>query len=185
MTDNTAKAIIRQSIPILVLALFISIGSGTIISAQEDTLLALPLLGLLLPAFINMGGDSAGILGARLGTALHVGTIKANEWNKDLLENLFSTMFVSIIAFTFLGIVSYGISYVLGYGMSFVQVVSITMLGGIITSVIMNLLAVSAAFISYSRGLDPDNIVTPIMSTGGDIVGVIALFLSLRIVMGL
>jgi cation transporter-like permease len=40
------------------------------------------------------------------------------------------------------------------------------------------------AFLSYIRGLDPDNVVIPIVTSIGDIVGVTCLIISIKIVMG-
>jgi mgtE-like transporter len=43
---------------------------------------------------------------------------------------------------------------------------------------------VGLAFLSYIRGLDPDNVVIPIVTSIGDVMGVTCLIISIKIVMG-
>ena len=46
------------------------------------------------------------------------------------------------------------------------------------------ILGVVSAFISFKRGIDPDNIVTPIITTSGDTIGItIIIVLALLIVL--
>lgn len=175
------RNILRQSLPILVLALFISTGSGVIIGSNEGKLFMLPAIALMIPAFINMGGDTASILGSRLGSALHLGTIKPFELNGDLLEDIVATMLLSIFSFGFLGFATHVLSIMIGTPIALTTALSITLIAGTLSAIIMIALALVSAFISYSHGLDPDNIVTPLMSTGGDIVGIISLFLTLKL----
>jgi mgtE-like transporter len=173
--------ILRQSLPILVLALFISTASGVILGSNEGKLLMIPALALLIPPFINMGGDTSSILGSRLGSALHLGTIKPFELNEDLLEDVAATLILGILSFTFLGFATYVMSIIINMPIALTTILSITIIAGTISSVVMVGLAVVSAFISYSHGLDPDNIVTPLMSTGGDIVGVLSLFMTIKL----
>jgi len=175
------KNILRQSLPILVLALFISTCSGVIIGSNEEKLLMVPALALLIPAFINMGGDTASILGSRLGSALHLGTVRPFELSSDLLEDIAATIILAVLSFTFLGFATYAFSVMINVPMALAKILTLTILAGTLSAAIMIGLAVVSAFISYSRGLDPDNVVTPLMSTGGDIVGILSLFLTIKL----
>jgi len=46
------------------------------------------------------------------------------------------------------------------------------------------LCTIGLAFLSYAKGLDPDNVVIPIVTSVGDVVGVTCLIISIKIVMG-
>jgi mgtE-like transporter len=43
---------------------------------------------------------------------------------------------------------------------------------------------IGLAFLSYIRGLDPDNVVIPIVTSIGDVMGVTCLIIAIKIVMG-
>jgi mgtE-like transporter len=176
----SAKRIMRQSIPILVVALFISIGSGLMLESQEEKLLLLPYLALLIPPFINMGGDTASILGTRLSTAMHLGTVKPYKINKILMENVFATVILGVSAFAFLGVAAYGLAILINIEVALGSIFLISVVAGTMATLIMITIGVVSTFISYSHGVDPDNVVTPLMSTGGDIVGVMSLFITIK-----
>ena len=176
----SAKRIMRQSIPILVVALFISIGSGLMLESQEEKLLLLPYLALLIPPFINMGGDTASILGTRLSTAMHLGTVKPYKINRILVENIVATIILGVSAFTFLGFAAYGLSMLIAVEVALGSILLISVVAGTMATLIMIAIGVISTIVSYSRGVDPDNVVMPLLSTGGDIVGIMSLFITIK-----
>jgi len=125
------------------------------------------------PAILTARGVISGLFSGRLGTALHIGTIRPK-----LLGNTksFYMLFKSIIFITLETSVAMSlVSMIFGslfWGITFAHfsdiliVISATMILGLTNS----LLTIEIAFISFKKRLDPDVIVYPIMSTVADII---------------
>ena len=50
--------------------------------------------------------------------------------------------------------------------------------------IMLSTLTVSLALVTYSRGLDPDNVLSPSLATVGDILTVLCLLVSIKLVTG-
>ncbi len=125
------------------------------------------------PAILTARGVISGLFCGRLSTALHIGTIhprlRGNTKN-------FHMLFKSIIVITLETSIAMSlVSMIFGslfWGITFVDfsdiliVISATMVLGLANS----LITIEIAFISFKKGLDPDVIVYPVMSTVADIV---------------
>lgn len=125
------------------------------------------------PAILTARGMIGGLFSGRLSTALHMGTILPR-----LVGNTrrFYMLFKSLLVITLEACVSLSLgAMIFGsvfWGISFADfsdiliVISATMVLGLINS----LFTVEIAFVSFKKGLDPDVIVYPIMSTVTDII---------------
>jgi mgtE-like transporter len=139
------------------------------------------------PAILSAKGVIGGLLSGRLSTALHLGTIHPSFFgNTKSFYKLFEALVVitlatsvamSSIAIVF-GTLFWGITF--AYFPAILSVVMATMAIGLLLS----LITIKVSFVSFKRGLDPDIVVYPIMSTVADIfitlfyIGVISLFFS-------
>jgi mgtE-like transporter len=124
------------------------------------------------PAILSAKGVISGLLSGRLGTALHLGTVYPRFFNNTKsFYRLISTMIVMTLV---VGVVMSLFSLIFGslfWGTSIADsldivavVVATLALGLILTAV-----TTKVAFVSFKRGLDPDIIVYPIMSTVADV----------------
>lgn len=126
----------------------------------------------LYPAIVSAKGVIGGLLSGRLGTALHLGTIYPRfSKNTKSFYKLFEALIVitlatsvtmSLISFVF-GTIFWGIT-VADFAAILAVVVSTMGIGLSLT-----LITTKVAFISFKKGLDPDIVVYPIMSTTADI----------------
>ncbi len=129
----------------------------------------------LFPAILSMRGVVGGLFCGRLSTSLHLGTIRASFFGEN--TKYFSMLLSSIIALTFgssilLGIVSipFGAAF-WGIGLSD----GVAIFAILVATMGLSLLAISpvtiaVAFSSFRRGLDPDIVVYPVISTIADIL---------------
>jgi len=62
------------------------------------------------------------------------------------------------------------------------ELTAISLIAGVLAGLILTALSVLLAILTYGRGLDPDNILMPSLSTVGDIITVICLLFAVRIV---
>ena len=172
------------------IAYFFNIGdliAGFMVASQLGIFLLSPWVIALYPATISARGVIGGLLSGRLGTALHLGIIHPRFFkNTKSFYKLFEALIVITLATS---IAMSSIAIVFGsffWGITFadfpaiLSVVMATMAIGLLVS----LITIKVAFVSFNRGLDPDIVVYPIMSTIADIfitlfyIGVISLFFS-------
>ncbi len=129
----------------------------------------------LYPGILSMRGVIGGLFSGRLSTSLHLGTIEASIFGKSaknfrLLQN-------SIVVLTFESSILLGFVALLFeaafWGITIYDVFAI--FGILFATMSLSLLAISpitiaVAFSSFKKGLDPDIIVYPIISTVADIL---------------
>jgi mgtE-like transporter len=83
----------------------------------------------------------------------------------------------------FIGFMSWGILRALGRDSATLgELVSIMLVAGFLTSVVMILGLLLLVFGGYRRGIDPDNLVGPIVTTLGDMFGVVFLYIGVVVV---
>jgi len=147
--------------------------AGFIVASQLNVFQVSPWAIAVYPAILTARGVISGLFSGRLSTALHIGTIHPRL--RDNTKN-FHMLFKSIIVITLETSIAMSlVSMIFGslfWGITFVDfsgiliVISATMVLGLANS----LITIEIAFISFKKGLDPDVIVYPVMSTVADIV---------------
>jgi mgtE-like transporter len=170
------------------LAYFFDIGgllAGFMVASQLGVFLLSPWAIALYPAIVSAKGVIGGLLSGRLSTALHLGTIHPRFFKNTtsfyrlfealIVITLATSVAVSSIAIVF-GTLFWGITYA-----DFPAILSV-MMATMAIGLLLSLVTIKVAFVSFKRGLDPDIVVYPIMSTVADIfitlfyIGVISLF---------
>jgi mgtE-like transporter len=151
--------------------------AGSLLAAYTQRLELVPGLLILLPGFLEMRGNISGSLSARLGSALHLGTLKPHFKNtKTLRENIIAAVILAAGISLLLGLVAYATTFVF-FRIPFQEIIWIAFLAGIISNLIQMPLTIFASFKLYSRGNDPDNIMGPYITTLGDIISVVSLII--------
>jgi mgtE-like transporter len=85
---------------------------------------------------------------------------------------------VSVYALT--ALLTLGLSEVLGYAYpGALRFVAVTMVGGLLATLVASAIGYYAAIVSYRFGLDPDNYTIPIVTSGMDLLGIICLVAAL------
>jgi len=168
----------------------ISISGGTVagllLASMLDFIERVPSLVFLLPGFLALRGSIAGAMSARLGTALHVGTIEPKiGLNPELLENLSASMFLSVVVSVWAGFLSHFICTLLHVqSIGVLKLMLVGLVGGALSSVLLTPFATVAAILVFKFGVDPDNVMGPIITTVGDVVAVLCLLAAYWIVEG-
>ncbi|WP_254522101.1 magnesium transporter [Natrinema caseinilyticum] len=182
---QSAWRIYRESLPILVVSLAGGIFAGSVLGSEGMTsgFERFPGMLLLLPAFLATRGNVYGALGARISSGLHQGMIDP-EFSRDRrLVNAIAASYINGISVSvFIAVLSWGILQVLGRESArLVELVSIMLLSGVLTSTTLIFGMLTLVFASYEYGLDPDNLIGPIVTTLGDFFGVFFLFIALTV----
>ncbi len=174
---NSLKTILEESLPVLLLAGVLSIGAGLVLHSNSELLFALPGILAIVPSFNNMGGSVTSVLCCRLSSALHLGLIRPKiRKTKTLERNLGATLMIAVISFLALGFAAAGFNMLIGLrSLDLFMFPLVTLAAGVLTVILLMTISVVLSYVSYSRGLDPDNLVIPVLTSIGDLVGVVLL----------
>ncbi|MGZ4152120.1 MAG: magnesium transporter, partial [Actinomycetota bacterium] len=163
-------------------ALFVSSGgdllAGLTLSFMSDQLKAIPGLFLLIPAAIGMRGNIFGALGSRLGTGIHTGQFEVTRDRDGFLpQNVLASIYLTLSTSLFLAFGARLATAVFGYPtVSIWDFVVISIIGGVLGSLVVGTAAVVIAIWSQRREWDLDSVSAPIVTAIGDIATLPALW---------
>jgi mgtE-like transporter len=181
-TEWTVRAITRALLPVLLVLTLVEIGSGLVLGSFEDDLLRYPTLLALVPVTIGTAGNLGSILAARLSTAFHLGTLSFDPTDEELAGNVVATIALSITIFPVIGVGAWTLtSLLVGSRLSVLTVLSVALLSGVVLAVLAVVVTLVATYAAYRFGLDPDDVVIPVVTNTCDVLGVVVLFLSVTL----
>ena len=173
-----AKEMLKQSLPLLIFCGLGGIVAGSTLGVMADILQNIPGLIVVIPAIIALRGNISTAFGSRLGSAYHLGIIDAeNMWNDELKQNIIGSLVLSFLISIIIGILAYGTT-ILFFDIhpDPLKLISIVLLAGVISAIILTLMTIVIIFIVFKRGYDPDNITGPALATFGDVVTMFCIF---------
>ena len=172
-----AKETVKQSLPLIVFCGLGALVAGCTLGVMIDVLKQIPGLIVVVPAIIALRGNISTAFGSRLGSAYHLGVIDANNlWNQELKQNILGSLILSFFVAIIIGILSYVTSIIMNVYPNPLKIISIVVIAGVISGIILNLLTIVIIYLVFKRGYDPDNITGPALATFGDIVTMLCLF---------
>jgi len=156
--------------------------AGFIVASQLNIFERSPWIIAVYPAILSARGVISGLFCGRLSTALHIGTIYPRFLgNTKSFYKLFETIIVITLGTS---VAMSSVSMVFGslfWGITFTDFSDILMVvvATMTLGLSLSLVTITIAFVTFKKGLDPDVIVYPIMSTVADIVITICYVLTL------
>ena len=178
----------REALPVLLVSASGGLFAGLVLGGMEAELRAVPGLLLLVPAILATRGNVYGSLGARIGSGLHQGLIDAAVTIRDerlrgaIVAALLNGVLVSVAA----AIMAFGLLALLGRPVAPLStLVAITFLTGLLSGLLLTTTVVTVVVFGYRRGLNPDTLAGPVVTTTGGLVGVATLLLTTRLVLWL
>ena len=176
--ERTAGAIIKDQIGILLLLAAFSTITGAVLRTREEVLFEDPWLLALIPVVNALGGNLGAVLGARLTSGLHLGTLQPRLMRGELTGHLTITVVAGLTVYALLTLITFLIApHVDLFPALPLATIGVLVLGsGLVLTVGVIGLSLGAAFVAYRRGLDPDDIVIPVVTNTTDLLGVIVLF---------
>jgi len=177
------KFIVFQSLPILIFAGFLDSIAGIILQADIHAITAVPIILVILPAFLAEGGNIGSILASRLSTKLHLGTLDVNlQISKEVRTEFIVSYFLAFLIFPITGIMAYFLGAAFGIGgISLGNMILIMMTAGYILTTIAIISTFIVSILSFKHGLDPDNVTIPVITSLIDVLGVISLIVVLQL----
>jgi mgtE-like transporter len=175
------RQIVRESVPVLVVAGCVSAGAGVALSQTGNRFNALPALLILVPAQLSSAGALGGILSGRLSSKLFLGLVEASPWpNREARRDLTLTLVLALPVYLLNGVGAHVVGLALGRpspGLGWV--VAVSLLGGVLATAFVVVVAYYGTIAAYRTGLDPDTYGIPVVSSSVDLVGALALVLAI------
>ncbi len=180
------RRIFVQSAPVLTVCILLDIIAGVTIDQQLEALVALPVLLVLIPPFLEDANALGGILTSRFASLLHMGILEPGKApGRVAMENFAIIYIFALWVFTLLGISSYAVGLLLGLASPPLwEMVFLSLTAGLVTVTVLNIIAYYVAVLTYRFSLDPDDHSIPLTSSAIDSVGAVALMVFI-VIMGL
>jgi mgtE-like transporter len=171
---------LRQGLAALGLSTAAGFVAGVTLGSITGSLELLPGLLVLIPASVGMRGMVFGSMAARFGTGIAAGLFEPDLKRGGLLaRNVEVGIISALVSSLYLAAVAKLVAAAFGERtISFWDLVSISVVGGTIASVVILIVTVAVAVLSFQRGWDLDAVATPMVTAIGDMVTLPALFLA-------
>ena len=180
-TEWTVRAITRATLPVLLALTLVEVGSGLVLGSFEAALLRYPSLLVLVPVTIGTAGNLGSVLASRLSTAFHLGTLSFSPGDETLAGNAVATVALAATVFPVIGAGAWALAAVVGATRLPVgTVVVVALASGLALAVLAVAVAFVATYAAYRFGLDPDDVVIPVVTNVCDVLGVVVLFAAVR-----
>lgn len=175
---------IGQGFVALLLASLGSLVAGIALGSITGTLEEFPGLMILLPAAIGMRGNIFGALGSRLGTSIHSGLFEPSLRREGVLyQNVYAATVLTLSISVVLGVLAKTFSVAFGVSsISLVDLVVISVLGGVISSLVVGAFTVLLSIQAHRHGWDMDSVSSPLVTAAGDVVTIPSLFVATFVV---
>lgn len=179
VTKDLKEIIFSQNV-----SLIISIINGFIIASSYSLLIKFPGLLILIPGFIQLRGSVYSRAASKISSNLVLGNITTNDGriqddSKRILKEILSSLLISIIVGFILSVFVFFVLLI--FRVRFWQIILIGLIASLLSSMIMSPLVYFLIIFLLSRGLDVDLISGSIITSLGDLIGTLTLFLSVFI----
>lgn len=180
----TAGGILRQALPALALTTVGALVAGALLGHFAHELGETAGMLVLVPALMGLRGNISGALGGRLGSAAHLGLLSIEDpFNGTARNNIFAAITLSAGTGVFAGALGWAASSAFGYEPApLVVFLLVAGLTGLLASLVLSVVTLTIVLVAFHRGIDPDNVTYPILSTVGDIVTILILVVVLAVV---
>ena len=174
---DTKGKIVKETFPSEMVSIVGDIFAGIVLSILIVSFESFLILILVIPALLSLRGNLSGPFIARTSRDLIIGEFNLKSW----FENVLATYALALITALAIGILSICLNlfliklFIFHIGLLIViPIISIllTLTVSIPCSTILNLFA-------FKRGLDPNNVVNPIMTAIDDFITVISFYLTI------
>jgi mgtE-like transporter len=178
------RRIVRESLPVLVVAGVVDIVAGLTIEKRLQSFVAFPALLVMIPPFLEDAGALGGMLSSRLSSKLHLGVIGPTSVPQRAARRDFLLIAVFAVPVFALVAVSADVAAI-AFGLRSpgpARMIAVALLGGVLATTFAIAVAYYGAVGAYRFGLDPDNHGIPLVTSSMDLVGAMSLILAIVLV---
>jgi mgtE-like transporter len=171
------RRIVRESLPVLIVAGCISTGAGIALENSFSSFNAFPALLVLVPAHLSSAGALGGILSGRLSTKMLLGLAQPTATpGREARRDIALLLGLGVVIYLFDGLGAQVVANLVGARSPGVaEMVAVSLLAGLASMLLVVVLAYYATVAAVRVGLDPDNYGIPIVSSTVDFAGAVAI----------
>ncbi len=177
------RRIVRESVPVLVLAGCISALAGVTLEKSFARFDALPALLVLVPAHLSSSGALGGILSGRLSSKLFLGLVEPQTTpNWEARRDISLVFLLAAPVFVFNGVGAHWVARALGEASPGLgQMVAVSLISGGLAILFVVTVAYYGTVAAYRTGVDPDTYGIPVVSSSVDFVGAFTLIIAIAL----
>jgi mgtE-like transporter len=178
----------REAFGILVLSAVASVFSGVVLGGMERELTVVPGLLTIVPALLATRGSVYGSLGARLATGLHQGLIepRLSIPERRLQSAIAAAMLNGVLVSVFAAAAGWAIRRALDLAVApLAALLVVGLVAGVLSGLALTFVVVLAVFVGFRRGLNPDALAGPVVTTTGDVIGIATMLAGARLAISL
>jgi mgtE-like transporter len=178
----------REALPVLAVSAVGGLFAGLVLGGMRGDLRTVSGLLVLVPALLATRGNVYGAMGAKLSTGLHQGLVEPKPIPDD--RRIYTAVTAAMLNGVFISVFAAGVAYgvLVAFARpaaSLVVLAAIAFVAGVLSGVALTVIVVATVFAGYRRGLNPDTLVGPVVTTTGDVFGMAALLAAVRLVVAL
>ena len=177
------KTVLRESIPVLVLAGFLSLMAGVTVENRFEVFSDRPVLLVLVPGYLAIAGALGGILANRLSSKLHLGLISPSVLpQRGARTDVGVTIGLALPVFAIVALVSQGAGSLVDLaGPGAGLLVGVALVGGILAVMVAVAVAYYGTIAAVRFGVDPDSVGIPTVTAVLDLVGALTLVFAIAV----
>ena len=174
---DTKSKIVKETFPSEMVSIVGDIFAGIVLSILMVSFKSFLILILIIPALLSLRGNLSGPFIARTSRDLIIGEFKLKSW----FENVLATLALSVLTALAIGIFSIIINFLLIklYLFHTGLLIVIPVISIVLTLSISIPCSTLLNFLAFKRGLDPNNVVNPVMTAIDDFFTVICFLLTI------
>jgi len=177
--DSNKKKIVKETFSSETISIIGDLLAGSLLSLLILQFNSFISLILIIPALLSLRGNISGPFIARTSRDLIIGEFDRRSW----LENVLATLCLSLLTAILIGIISIFLNIL------FIEIILLTIGHFIFIPIISILITLSISIpcstllniFAFRKGIDPNNLVNPIMTAVDDFFTVISFYLTLII----
>ncbi len=177
------RRIVRESVPVLLVAGCISTGAGIALEKSFASFVAYPGLLVMVPAHLSSAGALGGILSGRLSTKMLLGYVDPTPTpDREAWSDIQLTMLLGFPIYLFNAVGAWVVSGWIGAdtpGLG--PMIASSQLAGFVAMAVVVTIAYYGAIASLRVGVDPDTYGVPVVSSTVDFVGAVALIITISL----
>ncbi|MBO8180554.1 MAG: magnesium transporter [Archaeoglobus sp.] len=168
--ELTISSALKQVLVPLTLCLIFDLGAGIFLGISFEKLLTTyPEILIVIPGLMGLRGNVFGSLGSRISTSLYLGSSDPSIRDEYISKNVF----FSIWAATVPALILFMIAAIKFFGKEgLTTTFQIILDSSVMISAILGIFTAIIVIESFRRGLDPDNIMGPAVTTFADLVSI-------------
>jgi mgtE-like transporter len=177
------RRIVRESIPILIVAGCVSAGAGVALQNSFGVFDRYGALFVLELAHLSTGGALGGVLAGRLATKMFLGTSTPSSYpDREARRDISLLFFLAVPIYLFNGLGAQFVSTLVGKdspGLGYM--VAISLVAGMVGLVFVVAVAYYTTVAAVRTDLDPDNYGIPVVSSFVDLFGAVTLVITISL----